>query len=166
MSGNVLERGRDAYARGAWLEAQESLSAADRAGILDGDGLELLANSAYMLGRVDDYLGCLQRAYRAHLDAGSPLAALRCAFWIGVNLAQRGEMGRAGGWLGRARRLLEREGGDRVEPATCCCRWSFSRRGLVTWKRPPRLLLRRRRPASGSATPTCSPWPRTSRATS
>jgi DNA-binding CsgD family transcriptional regulator len=115
MLGNELERGRDAYAREAWLEAQESLSAADRAGLLDGDGLELLANSAYMLGRLDDYIGCLQRAYRAHLDAGSPLAALRCAFWVGINLAQRGEMGGAGGWLGRARRLLERAGGDRVE---------------------------------------------------
>ena len=40
---------------------------------------------------------------------------MRCAFWIGVNLASRGEMGRASGWLGRAQRLLEREGRDRVE---------------------------------------------------
>ena len=68
-----------------------------------------------MLGREEDYLGILERAYRAHLDAGEGLAALRCAFWIGVTLASSGEMGRAGGWLGRAERLLDREGGDRVE---------------------------------------------------
>src|SRR5439155_21456809 len=39
----------------------------------------------------------------------------RCAFWIGVNLAMRGEMGPATGWLGRAHRLLEREQRDSVE---------------------------------------------------
>jgi ATP/maltotriose-dependent transcriptional regulator MalT len=68
-----------------------------------------------MLGLLDEYLRCLERAFRAHLDAGSPLPALRSAFWIGVHLAQRGEMGGAGGWLGRAQRLLERAGADRVE---------------------------------------------------
>jgi hypothetical protein len=31
------------------------------------------------------------------LRGGAVLAALRCAFWIGVHLAQRGEMGGAGG---------------------------------------------------------------------
>ena len=35
--------------------------------------------------------------------------------WIGVTLALRGERGRAGGWLGRAERLLDREGTDCVE---------------------------------------------------
>lgn len=32
-----------------------------------------------------------------------------------MNLAQQGEMGRVGGWLGRARRLVEREGRECVE---------------------------------------------------
>jgi DNA-binding CsgD family transcriptional regulator len=97
------------------MEAYESLSAADRSGQLGAPDLELLATSAYMLGREEDYFGVLGRGYHAHLDAGAELAALRCAFWIGVNLAQRGEMGGAGGWLGRAQRLLDRDGGDRVE---------------------------------------------------
>jgi DNA-binding NarL/FixJ family response regulator len=110
-----LERGRESFTRAAWTQAYESLSAADRSRQLQAPDLERLATSAYMLGREDDYFGALERAYRAHLDAGAELAALRCAFWIGVNLAQRGEMGGAGGWLGRAQRLLDREGGDRVE---------------------------------------------------
>lgn len=111
----VLERGRKAYARHSWSEAYESLSGADRAQPLTGDDLELLATSAYMFGRESEYLRLLERAYRAHLEEGSPLAALRCAFWVGANLARHGEMGRAGGWLARARRLLEREGGECVE---------------------------------------------------
>ena len=110
-----LQRGRESYRCEAWNDAYESLEAADRSARLGADDLELLANSAYMLGREGDYFGALGRAYRAHLDAGQALSALRCAFWIGVNLAQRGEMGQAGGWLGRAQRLLEQEGGDRVE---------------------------------------------------
>jgi DNA-binding NarL/FixJ family response regulator len=68
-----------------------------------------------MLGREAEYLELLERAHRAYLDVGEALAALRSAFWIGVTLASRGEVGRAGGWLGRAGRLLDQEGSDRVE---------------------------------------------------
>jgi DNA-binding CsgD family transcriptional regulator len=68
-----------------------------------------------MVGAEDDYFGALERGHQAHLDAGESLGAARCAFWIGVNFARRGEMGRAGGWLGRAQRLVEREGDDCVE---------------------------------------------------
>jgi DNA-binding CsgD family transcriptional regulator len=97
------------------MDAYESLLGADQSSQLGASDLQLLATSAYMLGHGGDYLGCLERAYRIHLDAGAPIAAVRCAFWIGVNLAQRGEMGGAGGWLGRAQRLLESEGTDSVE---------------------------------------------------
>lgn len=110
-----LARGREAHACEAWGQAYDLLLAADRSGGLEALDLELLATSAYMLGLLDVYLGCLERAYRAHLDGGSALPAVRCAFWIGVHLAQRGELGGAGGWFGRAQRLLEREGADRVE---------------------------------------------------
>jgi len=130
MSGTDVNRGRDAYARAAWLEAHQALSVADRAGLLDAAEMELLATSAYMLGRLEEYLGALERAYRAHLDAGSGVAALRCAFWVGVNLAQRGEMGGAGGWLGRARRLLERAGGDRVEAGYLLLPQIFEQEGM------------------------------------
>jgi DNA-binding CsgD family transcriptional regulator len=108
------ERGRRAYARRAWGEAFESLSLADRATPLEADDLELLATSAYMLGRRDD-LGSLERAYQAHLDAGEPLRAARCAFWTGMHLSIRGEMSRATGWFGRAQRLVEHERRDCVE---------------------------------------------------
>jgi DNA-binding CsgD family transcriptional regulator len=110
-----LERGREAYSTDAWLDAYESLSRADRESPLGADDLRLLATSAYMLGREDEYLGLLERAHRAYLDVGEALPALRCAFWIAVNLAGRGEMGRANGWLGRAQRLLDHEGRDGVE---------------------------------------------------
>jgi hypothetical protein len=71
-----------------------------------------------MLGRDDEYVSGPERAHHAHLDVGERLRAVRCAFWIGINLTLRGEVGRASGWLGRARRLVDREDRDCVEPAT------------------------------------------------
>ncbi|MGH2451295.1 MAG: LuxR C-terminal-related transcriptional regulator [Candidatus Limnocylindria bacterium] len=108
-----LERGRAAYERRAWRDAYESLSRADRAAPLGADDLELLATSAYMLGLDNEYLSVLERAHHAHVEAGQTLRAVRSAFWVGINLALRGEMGPAGGWLGRAHRILGEE--DSVE---------------------------------------------------
>jgi DNA-binding CsgD family transcriptional regulator len=109
-----LERGREFYVRREWVDAYESLSRADQASPLGAEDLELLATSAYMLGRDDDMSG-MERAYRVYLDAGEALHAARCAFWVGMHLSIRGEMGRGTGWLGRAQRLVEREGRECVE---------------------------------------------------
>jgi DNA-binding CsgD family transcriptional regulator len=111
----TVARGRDSLARQAWREAYEALTAADRSASLDPGEVELLATAAYMLGREEEFRELLERAYRGHLDAGERLAAVRCAFWIGETLALQGELGRAGGWLGRAERLLDREPTDCVE---------------------------------------------------
>jgi ATP/maltotriose-dependent transcriptional regulator MalT len=97
------------------MDAYESLSEADKSDPLGPEDLELLATAAYMIGSEDDYLGALERGHRAHLDAGQPLRAVRCAFWIGITLALRGETGRASGWLGRAQRMLDRVGSESVE---------------------------------------------------
>src|SRR6186997_2912637 len=104
-----LEQGRELYARRAWSDAYDSLTRADELAPLAPEELELLARSAYMLGRDDDYLSGLERAHHAYSDSGEALRAVRCAFWIGHNLLFRGETGPAGGWFARAQRLLERE---------------------------------------------------------
>jgi DNA-binding NarL/FixJ family response regulator len=114
-AGNVLERGRAAYAKGAWQDAYEWLSRADEDDLLEPEDLELLARSAYMLGRDDDYVRGLERAHHGHLDAGEVPRAARCTWWIGHNLLMRGETARANGWFGRGDRLLDREGRDCVE---------------------------------------------------
>jgi ATP/maltotriose-dependent transcriptional regulator MalT len=110
-----IERGREACAAEAWLDAYELLSAADRSDPLRAADLELLATSAYMLGREGDYLALLERAHRDHLAADETGRAVRCALWLGIQYTQRGEMARASGWLGRAQRVLERHGADERE---------------------------------------------------
>ena len=110
-----LERGRESYKRRAWADAYLALSLADTVVPLAVEDLERLAISAYLIARDDAYLSVLERAYNAHLDAGEKLRAVRCAFWLGLRLLFRGEAGRASGWLGRARRLVESEEHDCVE---------------------------------------------------
>jgi len=86
-----LERGRRFFAQAGWADAYGALTAADLLTRLGAKDLELLARAAYMLGRDDDYVSALERAYRAHLEAGAPMPAVRCAFWIGHSWLFRGQ---------------------------------------------------------------------------
>jgi DNA-binding CsgD family transcriptional regulator len=108
-----VERGRELYAKQAWDAAFESLSAADPESLSAGD-LELLASSAYMLGRDDVYLATWERAYDSHLRGGDLARAARGAWWIGDYLRFRGDREHATGWFARGRRLLDRVRGDCV----------------------------------------------------
>ncbi len=110
-----LDHGRDCYVGGAWTEAYTSLRAADQKRSLEAEDLELLATSAYMLGRDDEYLSDLERAHHAHLAAGEAARAARAAVWIGITLATSGERAPASGWFGRAQRLIDRQERDCVE---------------------------------------------------
>ncbi len=112
-----LEQGRALYENRAWKGAYEALVRADEAESLGAQDLERLATAAFMLGRDDDYLALHERAHHAYLAADDLPNAVRCAFWVGLNLVLRGEMGPGSGWLGRAQRLLERHGEDCVERA-------------------------------------------------
>ena len=110
-----LERGRRAYALGAWGDARSLLAAADREAPLGGEDLERLATSAFLIGREEEFDRSLERAHRSYQDAGDRPRAARCAFWIGFRLLLRGEAGPASGWLARGRRLLEDEERETVE---------------------------------------------------
>jgi DNA-binding NarL/FixJ family response regulator len=110
-----LERGRASYEKHAWVDAFESLARSDDKQPLGAEDLELLARSAYMLGRDDDYVRGLERAHYAHLDAESVPEAARCTWWIGLNLLLRGEEAPASGWFARGERLLERSDRDCVD---------------------------------------------------
>jgi DNA-binding CsgD family transcriptional regulator len=103
------------FDRCAWTDAHASLVRADRQVGLSPADLELLATAAYMVGRDEEQQSALERAHRGYLQRGEPLAAVRCAFWLGVHLLLRREAARATGWFARAQRLLEREKGDHVE---------------------------------------------------
>jgi DNA-binding NarL/FixJ family response regulator len=110
-----LVRGREAAGRLAWADAYAELSLADQSSSLAAEDLELLGTAAYLLGRVDDCLGALQRAQQLHAEAGESRRAARCALWLAFHLGSAGELAQAGGWLARANRLLEQEPPDCAE---------------------------------------------------
>jgi DNA-binding CsgD family transcriptional regulator len=112
---DALERGRRSYDERAWGDAHAAFALAAGSQPLAAGDLELQATSAFMLGDMEEYLSLLESAHQAYLGRGEALRAARCAFSLGVNLAFRGEPGRATGWFGRANRLVDREGGDCVE---------------------------------------------------
>jgi DNA-binding CsgD family transcriptional regulator len=102
-----LERARAAYAQSCWLAAYEAFNRADEADPLAPEDLELLTTSLLMLARDDEAIAALERAHLLYTERGETLRAARSATWIGMNLATRGLIGPATGWLGRAQRLIE-----------------------------------------------------------
>jgi DNA-binding NarL/FixJ family response regulator len=103
----ALDRARDAFARHAWAEAHAQLAALGHGSPLGPADLERLAMAAFLVGRDDDCAQAWARAFQGWLDAGDAPRAARCAFWLGFKLLHRGELARGGGWLARARRLLD-----------------------------------------------------------
>jgi DNA-binding NarL/FixJ family response regulator len=104
---DALDRGRGAFGQRAWADAYSGLSAADREAPLSPEDLERLAMAAYLVGRDDDSGGIWARAYHERLRLGNAPRAAWCAFLLGFTLLNRGESARGGGWLARARRLLD-----------------------------------------------------------
>lgn len=112
---STLRRGRESFARRAWADAYAELSSADGDSALDPDDVERLATAAYLLGRDADSTELWTRAHHAFLGLGEAERAARCAFWLALGLVLNGEEARGGGWLSRARRLLDDSDRDCVE---------------------------------------------------
>ena len=113
---NELERGREAYANRAWLDAYEALSRADAESPLEAADVELFATSAAMVCERDTHLSQLERLHKLRLEAGEIERAAKAAVVLGMNLAVAGEVGPAMGWFGRAERLVEQADEDSVVP--------------------------------------------------
>jgi ATP/maltotriose-dependent transcriptional regulator MalT len=109
-----LIRAREAYDRREWLATYDGLSdaAPDE---LTADDFTRLATAAYLLGRRNDCVQALQRAYQLNIDNGDRLAAMRTAFWLALVLLTSGETAVGGGWVARLRRLVDEVDGDVVE---------------------------------------------------
>jgi DNA-binding CsgD family transcriptional regulator len=114
-STEVLEQGRRAFDRRDWSAAYARLSEADRAGAIVAGDLERLATAAYLAGHDQASTELWARAFHGRIDHGETALAVRCAFWLGFGLLQRGETAQCGGWLARAGRLVEQHSLDGAE---------------------------------------------------
>jgi DNA-binding CsgD family transcriptional regulator len=109
-----LVRARETYERGDWASAFAAWSTMDPATLTDND-LSGLATAAYLVGRREEAVNALRRCFQMRTELGRTTDAVRCAFWLGMVFSTAGERAVAGGWAGRAQRLLDELDGDVVE---------------------------------------------------
>lgn len=104
---DLVEQGLATYRARKWQAALEALTAADRDGALDGDGLDRLAEVAYLVGRDDVVARARERAHGEHLRTGAHDRAAQSAFWLALSLLLQGDAAPAAGWLARAATILD-----------------------------------------------------------
>jgi tetratricopeptide (TPR) repeat protein/predicted Ser/Thr protein kinase len=102
-----LEQARAAFARGAWREACRGLGAADRAGTLDPDDLERLAEAAWWLSDGTVSIRARERCYREYAQRGESRRAASAALALAEDHFHRLARSVGQGWLRRAERHLE-----------------------------------------------------------
>jgi DNA-binding CsgD family transcriptional regulator len=112
-SDDELDRGVVAFGERRWTDARRALASVP-SGELDAEHIERLAVAAFLTGDEEESISAWGTAHHRRLDAGELAQAARCAFWLGFQLANRGDMAQAGGWLARAQRLVD-EVGDCAE---------------------------------------------------
>jgi ATP/maltotriose-dependent transcriptional regulator MalT len=103
----LLARGRDAFARRDWLEARDAFQAARELGGLAASDLYSLADAAWWLGLIDEFIAAAEDAYTLFLREDDNRHAASTAMAIAYTLSLRGEEARASGWMNRGLRLLE-----------------------------------------------------------
>jgi hypothetical protein len=105
---DAVAEGRAAFARRAWEVAYTLLVDADTAGLLvDPADLAALGEAALWTARPTESVAARQRAYAAFLDANDRDAAARVAADLFINFIVRGKFACGGGWLAKARRLVD-----------------------------------------------------------
>ena len=106
--GDTLALARSALARHDW---ETCLALAKEVHLdepsADAERLDMLAEAAWWLGRVDECIDARERAYRAFEELGDQRRAGQCAVWLYEHHSFRARPAVASGWLQRARRALE-----------------------------------------------------------
>ena len=99
---------RDVLRRHEWQAALDAARATsfDDPG-LEADRLDLEADAAWWLGRLEDCIAAREAAYRIYDERGDRRRAGQCAVWLWEHHAICARPSVASGWLRRARRALD-----------------------------------------------------------
>ena len=107
----LVERARDAAARGDWQDAFDLLMDADADGLLAPGDLPLLGEIAYATGDLNVAIEAWERAHAVCVQAGDQVAAAGAAVRVAMHLLfDTALMAPVRGWLARVERLLEGAG--------------------------------------------------------
>lgn len=105
-----LTGARDARARQDWQACFDALVGAGAQSsdpTVEAERLDLLADAAWWLGRLDDCVDARERAYVLYDELRDDRRAGQCAVWLYEHHCFRASPAIAGGWLRRARRALD-----------------------------------------------------------
>lgn len=104
-----LTGARDARAQQDWQACFDALEDAGQQHLeaVEADRLDLLADAAWWLGRLDRCVDARERAYLLYDELRDDRRAGQCAVWLYEHHCFRASPAIAGGWLRRARRALE-----------------------------------------------------------
>ncbi len=109
---DLLARARLALSDCDWQGAYDAASGSQADAVdppCEAERLDVLADAAWWLGRLDECIEAREGAY-AHYDAlGDRLRAGQCAIWLYEHYCFKAQPSIAGAWLRRARRALENE---------------------------------------------------------
>ena len=132
--------------RSGGIEACDAFVAVDEVEPLGAEDLELLAESAQVMGRGELAVATLRRAYEARVGSGDVDRAITIGFWLWQALVINGEFSRAGGWASLMRALVGRAPEGRgAEPSET----DGTERGLGMAAHHRGLRADRRRPLRG-----------------
>ncbi len=101
-----LTEARAARARQDWQACFDVLVGAGSQATLEAERLELLADAAWWLGRLDECIEAREQSYVLYDEARDDRRAGRCAVWLYEHHCFRASPAIAGGWLRRARHAL------------------------------------------------------------
>ena len=109
---DALAPARDALARHDWQACYDVVCAlAVEEAEAEGERLDLLADAAWWLGRVEESVQARQEAHGVFESLGERRRAGMCAVWLYQDHCLRARPAAASGWLQRARRALESDTG-------------------------------------------------------
>ncbi len=104
---DILAAARSLLAQWAWAEAFDAARLADVApGRAEADRLDIVAEAAWWLGRLDACIEAREQAYARYETLGDRRRAGQCAVWLWEHHQIKARPAIAGGWLRRARRAL------------------------------------------------------------
>jgi DNA-binding CsgD family transcriptional regulator len=98
-----IEQARAAAKQGSWRASYELLRTRDPVE-LGPDDLEVLADAAWWLSRVDESIAARQQAYAGYAAAGDATRAATIAARLSIDHFVRGETAIGAGWLRKAQR--------------------------------------------------------------
>ncbi len=104
MGGHSLVVAKAARGRHDWQTAYDAALVAEDG--TEAERLDVAAEAAWWLGRLDECIAARERAYQLYDEAGDRRAAGQCAVWLYEHYGMRARPAIGSGWLRRARRAL------------------------------------------------------------